>query len=77
MAGSAYYKLLIGQLLGYKLANVVGYVAASGEPPSAQLQQQVSHSPVLVKYVGLCRAHNKLKLLSCCTCVDPGAAEQA
>jgi hypothetical protein len=41
VAGSAYYKLLIGQLLGYKLENVLGYVAASGEPASAQLQQQV------------------------------------
>jgi hypothetical protein len=42
VAGSAYYKLLIGQLLGYKLENVLGYVAASGEPATAQLQQQVS-----------------------------------
>lgn len=41
VAGSAYYKLLIGQLLGYKLENVLGYMAASGEPASAQLQQQV------------------------------------
>ncbi|WIA17916.1 hypothetical protein OEZ85_009410 [Tetradesmus obliquus] len=42
VAGSAYYKLLIGQLLGYKLEHVLGYVASSGEPASAQLQQQVA-----------------------------------
>eukprot|EP00882_Tetradesmus_deserticola_P023574 GHRQ01025667.1.p1 GENE.GHRQ01025667.1~~GHRQ01025667.1.p1 ORF type:complete len:187 (+),score=47.30 GHRQ01025667.1:244-804(+) len=42
VAGSAYYKLLIGLLLGYQLENVLGYVAASGEPATAQLQQQVS-----------------------------------
>eukprot|EP00878_Enallax_costatus_P009352 GHUV01009774.1.p1 GENE.GHUV01009774.1~~GHUV01009774.1.p1 ORF type:complete len:377 (+),score=87.89 GHUV01009774.1:500-1630(+) len=42
VAGSSYYKLLIGQLLGYKLENVLGYVAASGEPASPALQQQVA-----------------------------------
>jgi hypothetical protein len=41
VAGSAYYKLLIGQLLGYKTDNVLAYVAASGEPVSAELQKQV------------------------------------
>jgi len=41
VAGSAYYKLLIGQLLGYKPDNVLAYVAASGEPASQELQQQV------------------------------------
>lgn len=42
VAGSAYYKLLIGLLLGYSEANVVGYVSASeGAPPSAELQKQV------------------------------------
>lgn len=39
--GSSYYKLLIGQLLGYKLENVLAYVAASGEPASEELQKQV------------------------------------
>jgi hypothetical protein len=43
VAGSAYYKLLIGQLLGYKLENVLGYLEASGEPATAQLQQQVKY----------------------------------
>jgi hypothetical protein len=41
VAGSAYYKLLIGLLLGYKPENVLAYVAASGEQPSAELQKQV------------------------------------
>lgn len=40
-AGSSYYKLLIGRLLGYKTENVLAYVAASGVPAPAQLQQQV------------------------------------
>lgn len=44
VAGSAYYKLLIGQLLGYKQENVLAYVAASGEPASAELQKQVGYS---------------------------------
>jgi hypothetical protein len=34
-------QLLIGQLLGYDPRNVAAYVAASGEPASLQLQQQV------------------------------------
>ncbi|KAF8064601.1 AOX4 [Scenedesmus sp. PABB004] len=42
VAGSVYYKLLIGQLLGYKLENVLGYCAASGEPATPQLQAQVA-----------------------------------
>jgi hypothetical protein len=44
VAGSAYYKLLIGQMLGYKQENVLAYVASSGEPASAELQKQVSAS---------------------------------
>jgi len=42
IAGSDYYKLLIGQLLGYKTENVLGYVAASGFPASKEVQQQVA-----------------------------------
>jgi hypothetical protein len=40
VAGSAYYKLLIGHLLGYKPANVLGY-AESAEAVSRELQKQV------------------------------------
>ncbi len=41
MAGSDYYKLLIGRLLGYADENVLGYVAASGFPASEEVQRQV------------------------------------
>lgn len=44
VAGSTYYKLLTGLLLGYKPENVLGYIAASGIPASAEVQQQVSNS---------------------------------
>lgn len=57
VAGSAYYKLLIGQLLGYKLENVLGYVAASGEPASAAVQQQVRYD---------CKCAWCLDRLTCC-----------
>jgi hypothetical protein len=41
VAGSTYYQLLIGRLLGYKMSNVLDYIASSGIPAPKEMQQQV------------------------------------
>ncbi|KAI8463943.1 MAG: hypothetical protein J3K34DRAFT_442202 [Monoraphidium minutum] len=41
VAGSSYYKLLIGLLLGYRRDRVEAYVASSGEPVGGDLRKQV------------------------------------
>jgi hypothetical protein len=41
VAGSTYYKLLIGRLLGYKPANIIAYAKAMGGFVTPQIERQV------------------------------------
>ena len=46
VAGSTYYKLLVGRLLGYKNENVVAYANAMGGVVTPQTERQVRYSDV-------------------------------
>lgn len=53
VAGSEYYVLLIGRLLGYKTENILGYVATRwGHPASPETVAQVRRG-----YLGTCKLY--------------------